>query len=64
MANIKNSKIIRLFTIRPYGYGVTNYRNEKMVSYTDYLLGDLAVMIIEQKKEKDLEILIDKLKAN
>jgi len=35
-----------------------------MVSYTDYLLGDLAVMIIEQKKEKDLEILIDKLKAN
>ena len=52
--NINNSKIIRLYFLRPYGHGAEEYKRIKMVQYTDYFLEDLAMMIIEQDKENDL----------
>ncbi|MBL7141784.1 hypothetical protein ISS21_01665 [Patescibacteria group bacterium] len=54
MANINRNKIIKLYVLRPYGHGAEEYKGEKMVKYVDYFLEDLATMIIEQDKEKDL----------
>ena len=63
MANINRNKIIKLYVLRPYGHGAEEYKGEKMVKYVDYFLEDLATMIVEQEKERDLNDWLKKVKT-
>lgn len=61
MANAPKDKLIRLFHMRPYGYGFTKYGNKKL-EYVDYFIEDLARMIIMQDKEKAFNKWLKKVK--
>ncbi len=52
--NVKSDKIVKLWVLRPYGYGWADY-NGKKLNYVDYFLEDLATALIEQDKVKLLE---------
>ena len=52
--NVKSDKIVKLWVLRPYGYGWADYKGEKH-QYIDYFLEDLARALIEQDKVKLLE---------
>ena len=54
MANAPKDKIIKLWYLRPYGFGWADYKGKKR-NYVDYFLEDLALMIEEQGKLKALE---------
>ena len=61
--NAPREKIIRLHILRPYGQGREKIK-DKMTSYIDYFLEDLAAAITEQDKEKVLIKWIEKVKKD
>jgi hypothetical protein len=52
--NARKDKIIKLYVLRPYGYGWDEYKGKKE-HYVNYFLEDLAKMLIEQNKVESLD---------
>lgn len=61
LMNVKGSKFVKLWVLRPYGHGWKDYRGNK-TQYVDYFLEDLARALVEQDKVGLLEKYIDKVR--
>lgn len=60
--NIKGSKIVKLWVLRPYGHGWKDYKGEKC-KYVDYFLEDLAAALVEQDNVGELNKWLDKIRG-